>query len=155
MYYNKGQWFLKIEKLLKIWSLCLQTCTNQISNRMKNFYNNMVQNNKKTKTTCILPCLISVIKFLGFTLVVMQIFTHSCIHFPHFLGHVIHLCKMETYFKSLHIVFLVVAYWQALEKACPKHVLWKLSTTPKASQQPIILKQYIVMVFIFDPSSLT
>jgi hypothetical protein len=117
---------------------------------MENFYNNKVQNNRKKKKTCISPCLISVFNFLGLRLVVMQVFTHSCIPFPHFLGHVI--CKMETYLKFMHIVSLVVAYWQALEKACPKHVLWKLSTTPKASQQTIILKQYIVMAFIFDPS---
>ncbi len=39
---------------------------------------------------------------------------------------------METYVKPLNLFFFEVGalYWQVLEKVCPKHVPWKLSTTP-------------------------
>ncbi len=86
---------------------------------------------------------------------------HSYLPFLDFLNQVnMHFSKsdyvdlIETNFKFIHILSLVVVYWQALEKTWPKQVFWKLSSKLKASHFMMDFKT-IVMAFKFDLSFLT
>jgi hypothetical protein len=61
---------------------------------------------------------------------------------------------METYLRPLQTFSSLVAYWQALEKTCPNHIPWKLSSKLKASHWTTNLKT-LVIVFKLEPSYLT
>ncbi len=76
------------------------------------------------------------------------------------MGWVIHFCKhvwvalINTYFRFLHTFSLIVAYWQALEKSCPKHVPLKLFYKPNVSQLTTKFKVEVI-TFKLEPSSFT
>jgi hypothetical protein len=72
---------------------------------------------------------IGIFHFLGSKLEFEQALFHSCLPFLDFLSQGIHFCKydwvdlIETNLKFLQFFSLVVAYWHALEKTCPKQAL--------------------------------
>ncbi len=61
---------------------------------------------------------------------------------------------IDTYLRPLQTFSLLVAYWQALEKTCSKHVPWKFPSKPKTSHLTTTLKT-LTIVFKFEPSFLT
>jgi len=99
---------------------------------------------------------IGIFNFLGLKSTSMQSLFHSYQPLSNFFGQVMHFCKytwvnlMETYLKPLQTFSSLVVYWQALEKTCPNHISWKLSSKLKVSHLRTNLKT-LVIVFKLEP----
>jgi hypothetical protein len=67
-----------------------------------------------------------VFSFIGYKPNLMQVFSHACLHFLDFLGHVIHFWMagwttfIDAYGKPINIFSSIMAHWHTFESACPK-----------------------------------